>query len=356
MRIGILTYHNSNNYGAVLQAYALQKYLNNIGVEAEIIDYHPNKKISVISNNKAKKVLRYMFNLNVKIQQRIRQQKFDKFRNNYIKISSNTFYGDTEIVKMPPVYDIYIAGSDQIWNTDISNNSKAYFLHFVKTGRKISYAASLGKDSFNDTEKDYIKKYLKSFDSISVRETMLQLKLKDKFSINSSHVLDPVFLLDKNSWIEIANRVRVPQKYVLCYMMEYSQELINHTKNVAEIINCIPIFISPSHTNFKGKKLNGICPSEFIYLFANARYVCTNSFHGTAFSLVFKKDFTIVKHSRLNSRIESLLSIADLNDRYLDVKSDKIRSINYKLVDEKIAPFIKASKQFLIDNIFRYEN
>jgi len=347
MRIGTLTLHKANNYGAVLQAYALQKYLLDAGFETEIINYCPNLKASLAQRSFINKLLQYLFKPNVLIDGKIKQRKFNEFRHNYMNIASTVFLGDEQISNNPPQYDLCIVGSDQVWNTDITNKSKAFFLNFVKSGRKISYATSLGKDEFNEAEKEYVKEYLISFDALAVRERLLQQKLQDEFSIKAEHVLDPIFLLEKDNWLKISTSIRLPLKYVLCYMMEYSQELIDHTKDIARQQNCAPIFISQSHSNLSGKKLKDLGPSEFIYTLANANYICTNSFHGTAFSLIFKKDFTVVRHSRLNSRISSLVESVGLSERFLDSIAFENDKINYSEIKTKLESLINNSKEYL---------
>ncbi|WP_158211700.1 polysaccharide pyruvyl transferase family protein [Alkalihalobacterium alkalinitrilicum] len=353
MRIGTLTYHQANNYGAVLQAYALQKFLINSGVETEVINYRPNPKASSLKLQRSfrDKVLHYLLNPKELVENKLKQHRFSTFRKRHLNISAEMFIGDEQIKINPPNYDLYIVGSDQVWNTDLSNSSKAYFLNFVKSGRRISYAASLGKDNFNEVEKEYVSKYLSKFNAISVRENLLQQNLEKDFLIKAKHVLDPIFLLDKKGWLKIANKVTLPKNFVLCYMMEYSVELIEHTKNVASQLNCTPIFISPSHSNFSGKKLKGLGPSEFIYTLAKARYICTNSFHGTAFSIIFKKDFTVVKHSNLNSRISSLINLVGLNKRTLDSEDFCIDEINYSEIEKKLNVEIEVSKNYLNEQL-----
>jgi len=351
MKVGILTLHKANNYGAVLQTYALQKYLLAHNIKAEVIDFRPNVVVNKAQRSLINKMLKILSEPVDYIIKKRKQGKFNDFRNNYINISKTTFFGDEQISKNPPFYDLFIVGSDQIWNTDITHDSKAFFLNFVQKGHKISYAASLGKDDFSETEKKYIKEYLGSFEAISVREKLLQKKLNTEFSIHSEHVLDPVFLLDKEEWLEIASEIRLPKEYVLCYMMEYSQELIDHTKQVASQKNCTPLFISLSNSSFSGKKLKNIGPTEFIYIFVNARYICTNSFHGTAFSLLFKKDFTVVRHSRLNSRISNLIELVGLKKRFLDDANHTMKEIEYMNPTEKLRREINKSQEYL-RNIF----
>ncbi|MEJ6951738.1 polysaccharide pyruvyl transferase family protein [Natronospora cellulosivora (SeqCode)] len=347
MRVANLTYHNANNYGAILQAYALQNYLISKDIESEIIDFYPNIKENRVSNSLKHKAFKYLINPKDFIIKKRKQVKFDKFRRNCLNISSDIFYGDKQIKSNPPLYDIYIVGSDQIWNTDISNKSEAYFLHFVKKGYKISYAASIGKDQLNNVEKEYANKYLRHFDAVSVREKQLQRVLKTELSISAEHVLDPIFLLGKDEWKKIEHRSRLPKKYILCYMMEFSDRLVKHTKDMARERDCTPLFISPSHSGYRGKQLKGLGPCEFLYVFANANYICTNSFHGTAFSLIYKKDFNVIRHSSLNSRISSLLELVGLTERFLNGNQYKTKKIKYDGINDKLGIMIEKSKNYL---------
>ncbi|WP_043931163.1 polysaccharide pyruvyl transferase family protein [Bacillus sp. EB01] len=350
MKIGTLTYHQANNYGAVLQAYALQKYLAKQGFQTEIINYRPKSHLvsqNFKKENVVRKKIKKILNFKTFINNRIKSKRFTSFRKSYFNISNTIFIGDEQILKSKPKYDAYIVGSDQVWNTEISNKSKAYFFHFVSEGKKISYAASLGKQEPNELERQYFTSFLPYFDAISVRERSLKDHLKENFNINAEHVLDPVFLLDKEEWFKIARKTNLPQNFVLCYMMEYSEDLIEHTKQIALEKKCTAIFISPSHQNFNGKKIESFGPAEFIYALARASYICTNSFHGTAFSLIFQKDFSIVKHSKLNSRISSLIESVGLGSRFLDSKHFSNEEINYPLVQKRLFDQVNESKSFL---------
>jgi hypothetical protein len=349
LKIGILTFHKANNYGAVLQAYALQKHLLKSGFDAEIIDYRLSPKMNQVKLNFFDKIARYSYNPVNYMVRKVKQKKFQQFRDNYIRISNKTFFGDDQILSNPPNYDAYIVGSDQIWNTSISNNSKAFYLHFVKKQKKIAYAASFGKSQFDEDEINNIQEYLIDFDFLSVREHQHQKMLSDMFGINAKVTLDPVFLLSKNEWIELSKPFRLPKKYILVYVLEYSEELFKHAGEMAKKLRCDVIYISLIEKKINGKVLNGIGPREYLYAFANANYICTNSFHGTAFSIIFEKNFTVVKHTTRNSRIENIIKLAGLKDRFYDVDTDKMEMIDYKEVNNKILVHINESKKFIAD-------
>lgn len=349
MRIGILTFHKANNYGAVLQAYALQKHLLESGFDVEVIDYRPNPGMNQVKRNFLDKIARYSYNPINYIVRKMKQKKFEEFRNNYINISSKTFFGDEQILSNPPNYDAYIVGSDQIWNTSISNNSKAFYLHFLKNKKKIAYAGSFGKTRFNEDEIKNIQEYLVNFDFLSVREWQHKKMLSDMFGIDAKVTLDPVFLLNKNKWIELSKPFRLPQKYILVYVLEYSEELFEHAREMAKKLKAEVIYISLIAKKINGKVLEGIGPREYLYAFANASYICTNSFHGTAFSIIFEKNFTVVKHTTRNSRIANIIELAGLNDRFYDVDTDKMEMIDYKAANKKLMVYINESKQFIAD-------
>lgn len=347
MRIGTLTYHKADNYGAILQAFALQKFLLELGCETEIINYLPNSPVSKKNKANVNRYLAYLIKPIDYIRAKIKHAKFENFRKKHLLISEQRWHGDSEISRRPPNYDIYIVGSDQIWNTDISNSSEAFFLHFNQSKKKAAYAASIGKAEPNDIERIFFLEHLKHFSAISVREDSLRKTLEDQFKIKAELVLDPVFLLDKCFWEKISLKVSLPSKYVLCYLMEFSEVLIRHTYQIAEKYKLSPIFISPSGTYFRGKKLKMLGPTEFIYSLYNAQYICTNSFHGTAFSIIFNKNFAIAKHTRLNSRISSLINLVNLEDKYLDSNYFNTEEVDYVQVMNKLEPLIFRSKLFL---------
>lgn len=356
MKVGTLTFHKTSNYGATLQAYALQRYLIKLGCDTEIIDYISNSNIVKSQNNRFNKVEKYLKHPIKELKARNRSkliiQKFQSFRNDNLILSENKYNSDVVIEKTPPDYDYYVVGSDQVWNTDLSNKSKAFYLHFVKEGKKLSYAASFGKDNLNECEESYIIHYLKSFDSISVREKHHSDMLYNEYNISAKVTLDPVFLLDKYEWEQISKPInKLPQKYVLVYVLEYSVELFECAKKKARELNCKLIYISLIKEKIKGKQLHNIGPSEFLYAFLNATYICTNSFHGTAFSIIFNKSFSIVKHSTRNSRIDNILEITDLKYRYYQGVNSNKKIINYDIVNKKLDKAIDDSKRFIINSL-----
>lgn len=357
MRIGTLTFHKVNNFGAVLQAYALQTYITRLGYDSEIIDYIPIKVSKSSKETIAKKVLRYLHNPKKQIYLRLTNKRFSLFRKHNLRISTTSYLGDNDIESNPPLYDVYIVGSDQVWNTELSNNSKGFYLHFVKEGKKLSYAASFGKEYINDRESNYINKYLRTFDSISVREKHHADLLHGIFNIDVEVTLDPVFLIDKSEWQKIEKPVkRIPKKYILVYMLQYSEELLECAYKKAKELNCDIVYISLTKERINGRVLCGIGPSEFLYVLSGATYICTNSFHGTAFSIIYNKDFSVVRHTSRNTRIDNILEILGLKERYYDIQDYKmLNSIDYELVNQRLGIVIQKSQKYLQDTLL-YDN
>ena len=366
-KVGVITFHDSINYGALLQTYALQRVIGELGYVAEVINYHNTNE----NNNHLNKLrsftwhnfLRPIFGGN------LRRRRSNQFRIKYYRLSKQ-YNSRIDIVTSPPIYDAYITGSDQVWNPNITGGDASYFLDFApKKAIKISYAASFGIEYI---PQDYIDEFtilLNNLDSISVREINAK-KIINSLPITKQIkvVLDPTLLIDSNKWEELIaeDKDEVNEKYILCYYMPGNKEICNGIKSIAsklsketglEVIN----IGKKEYSKLKFWERNYIeeGPLEFLRLFKNAEYVVTNSFHGTAFSIIFNKQFYIPikvnsdETKRLNSRIISLLSLLDLKTQLIPyndvdkVKSFSSKDIDYKFVNEKLSSEQKKSFKFL---------
>lgn len=358
MKAGILTFQNANNYGAVLQAYALQKYLNENNINCEFINYNMvenkdiNKKEIIIFKLKNK----FIFIKNINIY--IKQKKFDEFRKKYLKINSKEYYNDKAIYNNKFDYDLYIVGSDQVWNSKITNNSKVFFLTFADSKIKISYGASFGHDVLNKEEKENVKNYLKDFDAISVREKQVVNKLKNITKKEIYDVVDPVFLLETEKWDEIMKKIKINKKYIFIYLMEENKEVYKILNSINKDFKYEVIYISNHNLelkNYNSKKLKKVGPREFIYLIKNSEYVITNSFHGTAFSIIFEKKFWVIGHSKYNARIQNLINLILENNKIIIQNEENYagKMINGFNANKEMLKEIKKSKTFIQDNIIR---
>lgn len=353
MKIGIMTFHRAANYGAVLQAYALQNYLSSMQNEVEIIDYRCKAIENVHSSlyflhikglkNKAKQFLRWP----VKLKKR---KAFDKFLSRKIPLSIRVDKKNIRVL-LGDKYDLVIAGSDQIWNPDLTKCDMAYLLDFV-TGNtdKISYAASFGIETLDKRNAERFKKYLAGFNKLSVREQQGITILKNLCNKEAAETLDPTLLLKKEDWKRFM-AVPKDKDFILLYMINYSDKLMHIARKMAETERKQLVFISDSMRRKRGiKYMTSVTPEEWTGLFYNAAYVVTNSFHGTAFSINFNKNVIIGLSSARqngNTRITNLLD--KLSIEY-DCRSDTIdlgSDINWESVNSLLDELRESSYRFL---------
>ena len=344
MKIGIITICKVNNYGAELQAFAIQKRLEQMGYKAEIIDYLYYKnwrfKDTVLSqpfvklNTKGRFMywLKYrfmswavdkvlpIFNKNEKR----RKQNYQLFINSggY----STQYRSMDELYHANMDYDIYIVGSDQVWNPSASSSIEPYFLTFApQKTPKLTYASSFGVSTINPELSERYAKLLNNLDIISVREQSGVDLVKKITGREAKLVVDPTLLLNKTDWSPYMKSVSgiSPDKYVLVYQLLPSQVLLDIALKIGKEKN-IPIY-SICKRAYGMKKKHGIInildagPSEFLWLMVNAACVVTNSFHGTAFSVNFAKPFCCVlnRERKNNGRMTSLLSKMNMENRIL---------------------------------------
>lgn len=317
-KIGIITFHRTNNLGAVLQAYALNQYI----LDSEIIDYIPNNLcppkgsgINIFAR-RCKRNLEQIF-----INRKCKNIKFNKFRTRFV-LSKKTYYGDDDICSDPPKYDVLISGSDQILNTSLTGTSKAYYLFFDEYAKKISYASSFGRENVSDEEKRLIETELRKFESLSVREQHGQNLITSITQKRTELVVDPVFLLDKKEWLSQISECSIPRdkKYIFVYAMEETEILYKAISFVEKKYN-LPVIIVLGGGNsigtLKGKIDKSCGPEDFIHYINNAEVIVTNSFHGTAFSIMFGKEFICVAHSKRNIRLENIMQLVNATDKLL---------------------------------------
>ncbi len=327
MRIACLTFHNSSNYGSALQAYALQETVLSLGHGYTIIDYSTPEKSkfdSLLGRNKEMSSLGYAVKIFSLPYNLYKKNKFSKFRKNHLNISNKKSLTIDDLEKLNDEFDYFICGSDQIWNAHMVRFDPAYFLSFVKNpNRKIAYAASFGISNPPENELSFYKKHLDSFNKISVRERTGAQIVFDATGKQSSVVLDPSLLLDKEKWAQIAeNSRRVKHPYILTYCFSPKKNLQSFVHKLSKETGLPVIRISTQMLDMILKKAYAIpSPIDFIRLFLDASYIVTNSFHGTAFSTNLNKNFFSVvegnKSTRTNSRIFDFLDLVQLKERII---------------------------------------
>ena len=252
MKIGTLTYHRAVNYGAVLQTYALQKVLGNLGVDTEVVDYRAPyiewiyKPFCMRNVKTFRDVLKVIEGAPIKYK---KKKQFFNFLDKHIKVSKEA-YTVHNIEKANEVYDMFLTGSDQVFNLDCSNNDKNYFLEFVTDSKKKnSYAASFGFDKVPNGQENEYKELLVDFNNISVRENQGVKIVEDVAQKEAIEVLDPTLLLSAKEWEQIIEEPKVKEKgYILIYAMKPSEMLMKSANKLAEMTGLEIVFLKDSLT------------------------------------------------------------------------------------------------------------
>jgi len=366
MKIKTITCHDVYNFGATLQAYALMKYLQDKGHEVEIIDYKPDYlstrynlwRIGPRWEGKSPfiRIAYLALKFPGRLAERLSPGKraFDKFKKNNMRITKKQFKNNEELKQDPPFAEVYIAGSDQIWNTSYKNGrDPAFYLDFSPPGiRRVSYAASFSISEILPEYKSFVRTMIKKLDYISVRERE-GLDILKSIGIEAGvHVLDPVFLLDQSIWNTLADK-KITDKYLLVYDFEQNEAVEAFVKKMAKEKG-LKIFAVNNYkeTPYADADYHDSGPEIFLSLIKNAEIVVGNSFHAVAFSLIFKKEFFVFGRikQQVNSRMQDLLSLCDLNDRMISSEMDcqeKLDPISYGKTWEILRKNIDESKAFL---------
>ena len=311
-RIGLLTFYHVLNYGALLQCYALQETIKKLAGNCSIIPYQcprlteNDRLISIRKLNPATiaKWISQGYGTHKK------RQAFINFSEKYLNISKQNLWNE---------YETIVVGSDQVWNLTLTGHDYTYFLENVKC-KKIAYAASLGEDDILPGVEDRFVKGIKGFDKISFREKST-CEYLNTYGISSSVVADPVFLPDIKTWNHLADQVSTsrPEHYILVYCVEKSDSVFSYAYKLSQKYQYPVIYLNQ---NFFFKKKGfiykrGVSPSEFLSYIREADFVVTNSFHGTAFSILFERPFAAdsLWHGSINKRLTQLLHTVGLENR-----------------------------------------
>lgn len=363
-KISTITCHNVYNYGASLQAYALQRFCISLNTQYELINYQPDYlsnhfNLWAIGNPKFNKPLIKQLYLIAKLPGRIlslkRKKKFDKFSSKYLNISPKKYCTYQDLKEDPPKAHIYIAGSDQIWNTFFKNGlDPAFYLSFAANeSKKISYAASFATDKIYNNAEKFIKSQLLNFNSISVREKSGLSILQELGFSQASLVMDPVFLLNIDDWTQlIENQTKFHKKFIFLYDCERNDNLKKVALQLRNRLG-LPLFsVSQLNQKYANKNFTNVGPLQFLNLLSQSSFVVANSFHALAFSLIFHKEFFIVNRTEdINTRMRDLLEELNLTDRLIDSKINLDTPIDYNQIDRLLEVKINASKRFLQENI-----
>ncbi|PSV98600.1 polysaccharide pyruvyl transferase family protein [Photobacterium iliopiscarium] len=364
--IGILNFHfSNNNYGAVLQAAALQNAVKELGYTVENIDYLP---LEISIKNKIKGQIYYLLQVFGLREKYISPPKatneiiFEEFRQKWIKTTKQQFDKSKDLYVLESKYKAVIVGSDQVWRPMFyGGESLVYFLNFLSGNTKrISYASSFGVDRWEYiSNKKYtksVKEELSKFSAISVREDSGIAICNNLFNVDATHVLDPTLLVGHDFFNKIINSgkyntIKKESSGIVFYKLDVSEDFLSAIKHLSDELNC-------DLTNiYRESRNDGIyyrAVDEWLYLLKNSSVVITDSFHCVCFSILFNKPFVYLgNNARGMTRIESLLGSLDLMDRIcLDVKLlknyiNKDTIINYSEVNQRLIKMRSESLKFI---------
>lgn len=375
MKLGIMTFQRANNYGAVLQCYALNRALQNLGADCEVIDYSPDyfRKLYHVFPEKTfsmqglKTLACHLLLRKMLVQ---RNASFDLFVGNKMKISKQHYLTLDGVSELP--YDAVITGSDQVWSPTVARFDPAFFLYgdAFRNVRKYSYAASIGVKQLPEEKTEEYKRRLADYRLMSVREESAVPLVEQLVGQTPTVSCDPTFLLDADEWKAMAgDKPLVDGEYIYLYYVKQPQEIREYAKKLAKETGCKVICTSCFFTRAPGAKyhymsgkadqqdgfvtMNAVAPDEYLNLILHAKYVLCSSFHGTVFSILFRKQFlsqTVWHDGSSNDRAANLLKLTGLSGRDIcsaNASIDKVE--DWDAVAEKIAVLRENGHQYLND-------
>lgn len=347
MKIGIITFQDAYNYGAVLQAYALR---NKLGSKAEIInyqnDYFKNTNHYFIEeSNILKRIIR-----RIKIHDlKVRTDKFCEFVDTLLLSNREPVC----VEELENQYDAFVVGSDQVWNLECTGNDTTYYLDFVKTKKMYSYAASFGKTKLSDKEISLIKSKIVDYTYVSVREESAKDILISNGLKDVVVVLDPTLLLTATEWRKIFAPKKIKDRYIFVYNVTGDIGILKYAKRIAKKRGLKVYYITASiKPVFNVKMIMDAGPREWLNYIMQSEMVITNSYHGCIFSMIFHKNFRIFfsnNNLKNSTRIEDLLEKVGMKDiiSYNSVQENRKVDIDYKEIDSILDKLRNQSNKFI---------
>lgn len=354
MRVGIVTFHCSYNFGSALQAFALRKVLVKLGHEASVVDYRSKNYFDnyrIINPDHIRGTLRALKHLG---RYQKRKEAFELFARETMCLTDKTYtYKDeSALEELQGEFDCFVCGSDQIWNLDATHGVIGpFFLSFAGDARRVAYAPSLAQTSFKSEyfDKSEVAELLEKFDAISVREEetvgLFQPLVKKEIKV----ALDPTMLLDTAEYADMLPRASYDEPYMFIYLLRSCPELVESAVALTRHTNIRVLYVSDNDLPIpNSENLLGIGPDQFVSLVAHAEAVLTNSFHATVFSLKFHRPFRVFATDMSASRMRDLLEelkVADCLSNKIDARP--LKEPDWDDIDKRIASLCKESLSFL---------
>lgn len=366
-KIGLINFQFSKaNYGAVLQAAALEYYIKNMGYNVEHINFSPSDKTSFITKIKKNIMLILEFtNLVYAIKPNYRKKPrnftvFDEFRKEYLSLTTEVSTKKEQLAQYKDLYDAVVVGSDQVWRPEYCRGEvDAFYLSFVgEKTRRVSYAASFGKDTWENNDRqltERLKKEIQKFYRISVREDSGVKICENTFGVKAEHVLDPTLLVDKSYFEEMLLHDDHASSGVVYYVLDESPII---DKQIKQISNKKSTFANNIYYRKEKNKLTYNTVNQWLTAIANSEYIVTDSFHCVCFALIFEKQFIYSGNkTRGLSRLKSLFSMLEIEDRIclsksnLYNKSSELNDIDYSRVNVRLESLKQKAYLYLSDSL-----
>ena len=355
----MITFHTPKNYGAVLQAFSLMVCLKTYSADVKVIDFNtPHlRSLYPLYTKPAtiKQAAHWALNAGYLGKKKRKYEKFEKFVREKLDLTQR-YESFAELEKTPPAADVYVTGSDQVFNPNrIEEERQAFYLHFgTETAKRISYAASFGVKSVPENRRQEISGYLNAFSSLSVREESGKVIVRELSGRSAQEVLDPVFLNDRNFWRNVAEPYPVgDEPYLLYYRLMSSKQSDDAVRRAADEKKLKLIVVTDGRLKLRADRvLRDVGPEELLYLLDHAQYVATDSFHGVAFSLLFEKQFLFVDfNEKLADRALNLMKKAGADHCAGLNGNDGNAVLDYWAVKQNLLPLISSSRKFLEDAV-----
>lgn len=350
-KAGIMTWHYLDNYGSILQAYAMKKILEKNNLEPVFINYRAGAKTGLVYD-----LLRKVkYNMPLKNNAEKRKSQFYQFRKKHFK-ETKMFKNIEELKKYNFKYDLAVCGSDQIWSS--KRFDEAYYLSFLdKKIKKSSYAASTIEDKYTKDQKTIIKNCLNEFSNLSVREEIGVEIIKKITQKDVTEVLDPTLLLDKEEWTKLIKTKPNYENYVLCYFLGEEDKYENIVSEIKKEYKCdyvVNINIKEIH-NFGDYVIRDAGVEDFLSLIKYAKVVVSDSFHAILFGINLEKEFYAIKRfeneqiDNQNERINNILRKIDGTTRYISAHHSlpKLKPLDYDAINKKLEKYKEISKEYI---------
>ena len=368
--IGIITYHHYYNYGTMLQALALQEKVEQLGYQAELIDFKQDNSLSRYEMLKLRikrmpvyikerKKYRALADSREKIKEK--NELFEQFYKTYLHVGKMKYTTTQQLMENPPVYDGYVVGSDQTWNPFVANSPEAFFLPFVENkSKKGSYGPSLAVKSLSDEKEKEYRKKLSNFSFLSCREQDGAQLLSRIAQKEVKCVLDPTLLLSAKEWGKYCEFEIPKEPYILVYFLGEKSEHRRAVEKIQKLTNWKIISLPAAYLEMENNDYKKVWggPKEFLSLIRGAALICTDSFHGTMFSINFQRNFfsfcksSDSEESSENSRLYSALNIFGLSNRIIH-NMDNLTAEDISIDYKNVIPILEEQRR---DSIEYLEN